>query len=192
MKKSSKRILVIVLSIMIIMTYMIPGSVFADTAGTSDETAVSEVHEHDPANEELSEGDDGAGAISTDAEEGSAEEPAEEAGEITEEVSEPAEAEETTEEVTEEPAEELPVVEETVTVNEEAKAAAGGLSVLAFTSDTHNTSGNSAANRLGTWLDKMADIYGAVDVMAFGGDMAGAGASGYWDLTQADMNKVSE
>ena len=66
-------------------------------------------------------------------------------------------------------------------------------SVLAFTSDTHNTSGNAAANRLGTWLDKVEDIYGKKpDVMAFGGDMAGAGASGYWDLAQADMNKLTE
>ena len=55
MKKSGKRILTILLSIMIIMTYMVPGSVFADTAVDSDESATVEVHEHNHANEELSE-----------------------------------------------------------------------------------------------------------------------------------------
>ncbi len=64
--------------------------------------------------------------------------------------------------------------------------------VLCFSSDTHNTSGNAAANRLGSWLDKVAAKHGGVTLMAFGGDMAGASASGYWDLTQADMNALSE
>ena len=69
------------------------------------------------------------------------------------------------------------------------------LTVLAFTSDIHNTSGNTAANRLGRWLDTMADSdhFGKKpDVMAFGGDMAGANAAGYWDLTQADMNILTD
>ena len=66
--------------------------------------------------------------------------------------------------------------------------------VLAFTSDTHNQNGNVAANRLGSWLDTIAakDEYGGITAMAFGGDMAGAGASGYWDLTQADMDALSD
>ena len=69
----------------------------------------------------------------------------------------------------------------------------GSLTVLAFTSDTHNKPGNTAANRLGSWLDKVESIYGKkVDVMSFGGDMAGAGASGYWDLTQADMYQLED
>ena len=69
----------------------------------------------------------------------------------------------------------------------------GAGTVLAFTSDTHNTSGNASANRLGSWLDNLQSTYGKkVDVMSFGGDMAGAGASGYWDLTQADMNKLND
>ncbi len=63
--------------------------------------------------------------------------------------------------------------------------------VLAFTSDTHNQSGNAAANRLGDWIDNVKKNKGEIDVMAFGGDMAGAGASGYWDLTQADMNMLT-
>ena len=69
----------------------------------------------------------------------------------------------------------------------------GSLTVLAFTSDTHNTDGR-AANRLGTWLDKMADKYGKVEVMAFGGDMANASASesDFWTLTQADMNQLEQ
>ena len=178
------------------MTYMVPGSVFADTAGASEETATAEVHEHDHAIEELSEGADDSDVVISDDEDP----PVESEGEIIEEVPEAIEAEEPAEEVTEEPAEELPAAEETVAINDKAKAAApalkaaGGLSVLAFTSDTHNTSSNSAANRLGTWLDKMTDIYGAVDVMAFGGDMADAGASAtsFWTYTQADMDKLDD
>ena len=65
--------------------------------------------------------------------------------------------------------------------------------VLAFTSDTHNQSNNTAANRLGTWLDTMADIYGGVDAMAFGGDMADASASesNYWTYTQSDITQLT-
>ena len=69
----------------------------------------------------------------------------------------------------------------------------GSLTVLAFTSDTHNKDGNVAATRLGAWLDKMESIYGKkVDVMAFGGDMANAMASqtSFWTLTQADMDQL--
>ena len=65
--------------------------------------------------------------------------------------------------------------------------------VLAFTSDTHNKTNNTAANRLGTWLDKMAGIYGAVDVMAFGGDMGDAGdGTNYWTNTKADMKQLTD
>ena len=73
-------------------------------------------------------------------------------------------------------------------------AKADGLTVLAFTSDTHNASGNSAANRLGTWLDNMATMYGSVDVMAFGGDMASASTynDSFWTLTQADIDMVAQ
>ena len=75
------------------------------------------------------------------------------------------------------------------------EAADDGLTVLAFTSDTHNKEGNQAANRLGTWLDKVAKIYGKkVDVMAFGGDMANASTneSSFWTLTQADMDQLTD
>ena len=69
-----------------------------------------------------------------------------------------------------------------------------GLTVLAFTSDTHNMDNNQAANRLGTWLDKVAGIYGKMpDAMAFGGDMANASASesNYWSFTQADITQLT-
>ncbi len=82
-------------------------------------------------------------------------------------------------------------VHEHAEVNAEGTKATKKGEVLAFTSDTHNKSGNAAANRLETWIGKVEDIHGKIDVMAFGGDMAGAGASGYWDLTQADMDKVA-
>jgi hypothetical protein len=190
MKKSGKRILTILLSIMIIMTYMVPGSVFADTAGASEETATAEVHEHDHAIEELSEGADDSDVVISDDEDPQVETK----GEIIEEVPEAIEAEEPAEEVMEKPAEELPVAEETVTINDTAKAAAGDYSVLAFTSDTHNKSGNVAANRLGTWIEKVKAEYGKVDVMAFGGDMANASAneSDFWTLTQADLDQLSQ
>ena len=66
--------------------------------------------------------------------------------------------------------------------------------VLCFTSDTHNKSGNVAAGRLGTWLDMVSSKYGGVTLMAFGGDMANASASesDFWTLTQADMNQLDE
>ena len=97
MKKSGKRILTILLSIMIIMTYMVPGSVFADTAGASEESATAEVHEHDHAIEELTEGDDGADAVISNEEDP----PEETVREVIEEVPDAPEAEEPAEEVTE-------------------------------------------------------------------------------------------
>ena len=189
MKKSVKRILTIVLSIMIIMTYMIPGSVFADTALDLNETANAEVQEPDQANEELSEGADDSDVVISDDED-----PPVETKGVIEEVPEAIEVEEPAEEVMEKPAEELPAAEETVTINDTAKAAAGDYSVLAFTSDTHNKSGNVAANRLGTWIEKVKAEYGKVDVMAFGGDMANASAneSDFWTLTQADLDQLSQ
>jgi hypothetical protein len=65
--------------------------------------------------------------------------------------------------------------------------------VLAFTSDTHNKSDNTAANRLGTWIDTVeGKVNDVIDVMAFGGDMADANASraNFWVFTQADMDQL--
>ena len=66
--------------------------------------------------------------------------------------------------------------------------------VLAFTSDIHNASNNTAANRLDDWLVKVAGIYGGINAMSFCGDMgsASAGESQFWDYTQAVMNVVSD
>ena len=66
--------------------------------------------------------------------------------------------------------------------------------VLCFTSDTHNMSNNTAANRLGSWLDKVSAKHGGVSLMAFGGDMAnaGAGQSDYWTFTKADMQQLDD
>ena len=133
---------------------------------------------------------------------------------------EPAEAPEETpageETVTiEEPAEpELPVVEETVEVKAEAKAAGTksvsddpSKTVLAFSSDVHNCykggggwggttreEDDISAARLGRWIDvvegKLDDV---VDVMAFGGDMANASesADNFWTLTQNDLDMLA-
>ena len=67
--------------------------------------------------------------------------------------------------------------------------------VLAFTSDAHNTSGNAAANRMDTWIDNVEDKHGGIDAMGFGGDMAGAsfnGSSSFWTYTQADMDVLND
>ena len=87
---------------------------------------------------------------------------------------------------------------EVVREAETATKAAGDADVLAFTSDTHNKTNNTAAKRLGTWLDKMNDSehygdLGGVDVMAFGGDMGDAGdGTNYWTNTQADMKQLTD
>ena len=85
------------------------------------------------------------------------------------------------------------VVQETA-VKAAAKAA-GDTTVLAFSSDVHNQSNNTSANRLGTWIDNVeGKINGDIEVMAFGGDMAGAGWSGsdsYWTNTKADMTMIT-
>ena len=120
-----------------------------------------------------------------------------------------AASEETAEAPVETPAEETVTVEETVKepAEEEAEAAEAEApmlkaatkaektgTVLAFTSDTHNQSDNKAAVRLGNWIDMVESKHGDIDVMAFGGDMAGAGgnSTSYWTHTQADMNILVE
>ena len=72
-----------------------------------------------------------------------------------------------------------------------AKATKTG-TVLAFTSDVHNKSGNVAANRMSNWIENVEKKYGEIDVFAFGGDMADASASGttFFDLAQIDMDVV--
>ena len=70
-----------------------------------------------------------------------------------------------------------------------------GTSVLTFTSDTHNKSGNVAANRLGDWIDIVQSKYGLIDAMAFGGDMGDASAgsaASFWTLTNADIAELTE
>jgi len=71
---------------------------------------------------------------------------------------------------------------------------ADGTSVLAFSSDVHNSSGNVAANRLNDWLEVVESMYGSVDCMGFCGDMgsASAGESDFWTLTQAVIDVVDD
>ena len=159
------------------------------------------------------------GEIETDGEnppDAAAEEPAdpEAASEETAEVPEETPADEETVTV-EEPAEpELPVVEETVEVKAEAKAAGAksvsddpSKTVLAFSSDVHNcykggggyggvtrTDDNISADRLGRWIDAVeSELNDVVDVMAFGGDMANASesADNFWTLTQNDIDMLT-
>jgi len=90
-------------------------------------------------------------------------------------------------------------LEDTPTPKAAAKAASETIgepangTVLAFTSDIHNASNNTAANRLDTWLGKVAAIHGGINAMSFCGDMgsASAGESQFWDYTQAVMDVVS-
>ena len=86
----------------------------------------------------------------------------------------------------------IPEAEEPAAVKSIGAPSSG--TVLAFTSDIHNTSNNTAANRLDTWLDKIAGIYGGINVMSFCGDMGGASLneSQFWTCTQSVMNVVSE
>ena len=82
--------------------------------------------------------------------------------------------------------------EPAVTRAEDGAKAGEGLTVLAFSSDVHNKDSNESANRLNTWLTKMESLYGSIELMAFGGDMANASgsASTFWSQTQSDMDKV--
>ena len=65
---------------------------------------------------------------------------------------------------------------------------------LAFTSDVHNKSDNTSANRLNTWLNNVSNKIGDVfEVMGFSGDMAdaSASASNYWTYAQKVMDVVT-
>ena len=61
--------------------------------------------------------------------------------------------------------------------------------VLTFTSDIHNSSNNTAANRLDKWLDFVAEEYGGIDAMGFCGDMGQASGSGstWWGYVNSVM-----
>ena len=65
--------------------------------------------------------------------------------------------------------------------------------VLTFTSDIHNASNNTAANRLNTWLGNVISEYGGIDVMSFCGDMGSASSneSQFWTYTQAVVDVVN-
>ena len=97
--------------------------------------------------------------------------------------------------VVEEPADEV-IVEEESEDNPiragPAKSSTG--TVLTFTSDVHNKSGNVSATRIGNWIDMVYQNYGYIDYMGFGGDMGNGSssitASTYWSLTQAAMEVV--
>ena len=61
--------------------------------------------------------------------------------------------------------------------------------VLTFTSDIHNSSNNTAANRLDKWLDFVSEEYGGIDAMGFCGDMGQASGSGstWWGYVNSVM-----
>ena len=65
--------------------------------------------------------------------------------------------------------------------------------VLAFSSDVHNTSTDSSAVRLGTWIDNVVAMHGGIDVMGFCGDLGDAGASesNFWKYTQSVIDMVA-
>ena len=67
-----------------------------------------------------------------------------------------------------------------------------GKTVLAFTSDIHNSEENTAANRLDNWLDKVENKCGDIDVMSFCGDMGSARAqeTAFWTYTSRVMDVV--
>ncbi len=65
--------------------------------------------------------------------------------------------------------------------------------VLAFSSDVHNTSSDSSAVRLGTWIDNVVAMHGGIDVMGFCGDLGDAGASesNFWRYAQSVIDMVA-
>lgn len=86
-----------------------------------------------------------------------------------------------------------------------------GVTVLAFTSDTHNTQNNESANRLSDFIDAVEDEYGEIEVLGIGGDLSdthniqlgqqtGSGSTQpalYWsnsqevmDAAESDVEKV--
>ena len=70
-----------------------------------------------------------------------------------------------------------------------ALRAAKTKTVLTFTSDIHNQSNNTAANRLDKWLDFVREEYGGIDAMGFCGDMGAASGSGssWWGYVNSVM-----
>ncbi len=144
------------------------------------------------------------GEIETDGENppDAAEEPAaqEAASEETAEVPVETPADETvTVEETAEPAEaEAPMLKAAKAVDTKSEAS-NGVTVLAFSSDVHNGGNNggdnSAAIRLGNWIDIVESKEGDIDVMAFGGDMArmmNNDPSGFWDYAQSGMDQLTQ
>ena len=68
--------------------------------------------------------------------------------------------------------------------------------VLAFTSDVHNGSGNESADRLGGWIDGVKTNYGKIDAMGFCGDMGSARNNStteaqFWSYVQPVVDVVN-
>ncbi len=181
MKKRFKFTVTILISIMMIFTYMVPGSVFAD----SDAIAADPVIEDAAVDEDVP------------AEGPEAEQPSENGGEPAAEVEKEPVEEPENEQLSEGAGETTPALKEEPVKREGAKAS-GDLTVLAFTSDVHNggsnANGNQSANRMEIWLNNMINIYGKIDVMSFCGDMGSAGAneSQFWTFTKAVMDVVDD
>ena len=142
MKRSTKRIATILLSIMLIVTYMIPGSVFADSSFAQDGSDEVLAEEADRATEEILSED-------TDTPEIFDEEISDEPSpDVSEE--EPAEAAE--EEPTEEPADtEEPAEEEPEAVSEEADT-----EVLEVVPETETYSVEASADQIAAGEDETA------------------------------------
>ena len=86
-------------------------------------------------------------------------------------------------------------IEETIlsdTTNLRATKAAGD-TVLAFSSDVHNTENNTAANRMGTMIDVIQGKHGSIDAFGFCGDMGGASLqeNAFWTCTKSVMDTVA-
>ncbi len=65
--------------------------------------------------------------------------------------------------------------------------------VLAFTSDVHNTAYDGSVERLGTWIDNVVAMHGGIDVMGLCGDYGDpeASESEYWEYTQSVIDTVA-
>ena len=77
---------------------------------------------------------------------------------------------------------------------DESGTNASGDTILAFTSDAHNTYYNGSVDRLAAWIDRVQGKYGTIDAMGFCGDMANSGAAGaadYWTFAQRVIDTVA-
>ncbi|MCR5135388.1 MAG: Ig-like domain-containing protein, partial [Clostridiales bacterium] len=154
-------------------------TVYADTDGQAVETVIDDAAGTEDAASDAAAGDETADPLP--------EQPAEEQEDVLDgENNEPVIE---TEEAQAAPAaeEEKEIAAPAADTKAAEQAPSSGTQYLAFTSDIHNSSNNTAANRLDGWFDEIIDEFGHVDYIGFCGDMGAGSAteSQFWTYTDA-------